>query len=36
MRVALPPLSEYVFVAYYLVKHEDNFTLLYGIYAFAQ
>jgi hypothetical protein len=26
---AIPPLSQYVFMAIYLVKHRDNFTLFY-------
>jgi len=27
MRGAMPPLSQYAFMAWYLVKHRDNFTL---------
>jgi hypothetical protein len=27
MRGAIPPLSQYVFMAWCLVKHRDNFTL---------
>jgi hypothetical protein len=26
MRGAIPPLSQYVFMAWWLVKHRDNFT----------
>jgi len=29
MRGAMPPLTQYVFMAWCLVKHRDNFTLLY-------
>jgi len=28
MRGAIPPLPQYVFMAWCLVKHRDNFTLL--------
>jgi hypothetical protein len=27
MRGAIPPLSQYVFMAWFLVKHRDDFTL---------
>jgi hypothetical protein len=30
MRGVLPPLSEYVFIAWYLVKHRDNFTFTFA------
>jgi len=26
MRGAMPPLPQYIFMAWYLVKHRDNFT----------
>jgi hypothetical protein len=29
MRGAIPPLLKYFFMAWYLVKHRDKFTLLY-------
>jgi hypothetical protein len=28
MHGAIPPLPQYVFMAWYLVKHRDNFTFL--------
>jgi hypothetical protein len=28
MREAIPPLPQYVFMAWFLVKHRDNFTFL--------
>jgi hypothetical protein len=28
MRGAIPPLSQYVFVAWYLVKYRDSFTFM--------
>jgi len=31
MRGAVPPLAEYVFMAQCLVKHRDNFILLYPL-----
>jgi hypothetical protein len=27
MRVAIPLLPQYVFMAWYIVKHKDNFTI---------
>jgi hypothetical protein len=33
IRGSVPPLSQYVLMAWYLVKHRDNFTLLYEILA---
>jgi hypothetical protein len=32
MHGAIPPLPEYVFMAWFLVKHRDNFT--FTIYGF--
>jgi hypothetical protein len=29
MRGAIPPLSQYVFMAWYIVKHRDNFTFTF-------
>jgi hypothetical protein len=29
MRGAIPPLSQYVFMAWYLVKHRNNFTFIF-------
>jgi hypothetical protein len=35
MRGAIPPLPQYFFMAWCLVKHRDNFTFtFYGIYLF--
>jgi len=28
MRVAIPPLSQYIFMAWYLVEQRDNFTCI--------
>jgi hypothetical protein len=32
MRGAIPPLPQYVFVAWCLVKHRDNFTFTFNIF----
>jgi hypothetical protein len=31
MRGSIPPLPQYVFMAWFLVKHRDNFTVLFHI-----
>jgi hypothetical protein len=31
MSGAIPPLSQYVFMAWYLVKHRDNFTFTFMV-----
>jgi hypothetical protein len=32
MRGAIPPLPQYVFIAWCLVKHRDNFTFIFLIF----
>jgi hypothetical protein len=32
MREAIPPLPQYVFVAWFLVKHRDNFTFTFYLF----
>jgi hypothetical protein len=33
MSGAIPPLSQYVFMAWYLVKHRDNFTFTFTMFS---
>jgi hypothetical protein len=36
MRGVIPPLPQYVFTAWYLVKHRDNFTFTFTFYFFVE